>query len=345
MPTSDRVPVSILDLAPVSAGSDAAQALRDSTKLAQDAEAWGYHRWWMAEHHGSETFASSATSVLLAHIAAHTDHIRVGSGGVMLPNHAPLMVAEQYGTLATLYGDRVDLGLGRAPGTDPMTAAALRRGTGQLDSFARDVADLQEWLAPRPEDGSGPRIRALPGEGTNVPLWMLGSSLGGASVAAALGLPFVFASHFAPDQLGQALEYYRAHFDPSAPTAQIDRPYVMAGINVLTAPTRDEAEFLRTSAIAMGASIRSGRTGPLVPPSNDIVTGLDPRVIAVTDSMQAVRAVGTPDETADAVQRFVDTYDLDEVITTTYTWDPAMRARSYELFAQAWGLTGAASAA
>lgn len=335
-PERGRVPLSILDLAPVSQGSDAAQALRDSTALAQRAEELGYARFWMAEHHGSRTFASSATAVLLAHIAAHTDRIRVGAGGVMLPNHAPLMVAEYYGTLATLYGSRVDLGLGRAPGTDPMTAAALRRGTGQLDSFAADVADLAAWLGPR-EAAPDLRVRALPGEGTGVPLWMLGSSLGGASVAAALGLPFVFASHFAPEQLSAALAYYRAHFDASAPTAQVARPYVMAGINVLAAPTTSEAQRLRTTSLALGAQIRSGTAGPLLPPDDRILDGLDPRLLAAIEGSQTARAVGTPEEVVTQLEDFVAAHDLDEVITTTYTWDPALRVRSYELLAQAWG--------
>lgn len=331
-----RVPLSILDLAPVSQGSDAAQALRDSTELARLADDLGYARFWMAEHHGSRTFASSATAVLLAHVANATSRIRVGSGGVMLPNHAPLMVAEYYGTLATLYGPRIDLGLGRAPGTDPMTAAALRRSTGQLDSFAKDVTDLYDWFQPA-EQTPDLRVRALPGEGTRVPLWMLGSSLGGASVAAALGLPFSFASHFAPEQLTQALAYYREHFDADAPTAQVDRPYVMAGINVIAAPTTREAELLRTSSIAMTAQIRSGNPGPLLPPDEQVLDTLDPRIRQFADTFQAVRAVGTPAEVVAGIEAFVAEHDLDEVITTTYTWDPQLRRRSYELLAQEWG--------
>ncbi len=332
-----RVPLSILDLAPVSQGSDAVQALRDSTELARLAEDLGYSRFWMAEHHGSPTFASSATAVLLAHIASATSSIRVGSGGVMLPNHAPLMVAEYYGTLATLYGPRIDLGLGRAPGTDPITAAALRRSDGQLDSFASDVADLVEWFAPsdRPRHL---KVRALPGEGTQVPLWMLGSSLGGASVAAALGLPFSFASHFAPAQLADALAYYRAHFNADAPTAQVDRPYVMAGINVIAAPTTREAELLRTTAIAMTVQIRTGKPGPLLPPDERLLEELDPRIAQAVEQFQAVRAIGTPEQVVAGIEDFVAAHDLDEVITTTYTWDPQLRRRSYELLAEAWDI-------
>jgi luciferase family oxidoreductase group 1 len=233
-----------------------ADALRASTELAREVDRLGYHRFWVAEHHGSEAFMASATAVLLGHVAEHTQRIRLGSGGVMLPNHAPLMVAEYYGTLATLHGDRIDLGIGRAPGTDPMTAAALQRGSGQLDTFAQDVLDLVGYLG---EPRAGARVRALPGEGTRVPIWMLGSSTGGAQVAAALGLPFSFASHFAPQQMREALATYRERFRADAPTAQVDRPTVMAGINVVAAPTQAEAEHLFTTAQLMAARIRTGQ--------------------------------------------------------------------------------------
>ncbi len=341
-PASPRVPLSILDLMPVSEGSDAAQALRDSTLLAQSAERAGYARIWVAEHHGSDTFMASATAVLIAHLACHTSSIRLGSGGVMLPNHAPLMVAEYYGTLATLYGDRIDLGLGRAPGTDPITAAALRRGTGELDTFAQDVVDLVGYLgAPdSPLTADRPRrVRAIPGEGTKVPLWMLGSSLGGASVAAYLGLPFSFASHFAPEALEPALAYYREHFRADAPTAQVSAPYVMAGINVCCAPTDDEAALLATTARALAARIRTGRQAPLEPPNPERVKALPPEVAQVVEAHQAVRAFGSPDRVVAEMQAFVDRYDLDELIMATYIWDPELRRRSFDLVAQAWGLT------
>lgn len=341
-----RVPLSILDLAPVSAGSTAADALRDSTLLAQTADKAGYERFWMAEHHGSVTFASSATAVLLGHVAGHTESIRVGSGGVMLPNHAPLMVAEYYGTLATLYGDRIDLGLGRAPGTDPVTAAALSRGSGELRDFASDVAELSLLLGDRPSPGrDGLRVRALPGEGTKVPLWMLGSSLGGASVAAALGLPFSFASHFAPQAIDQAFEVYRTRFSTEASTAQIDKPYVMAGVNVICAPTTEEAEHLATTAQAMRTRIMTGRLAPLDPPGEGPAgpaqgLGGGPAFAPTGGGVDLSFSVaGTPDEAVAHLEKLVERYDLDELIVATYTWDPTLRRRSYELLADAWGLS------
>ncbi|GAB49941.1 LLM class flavin-dependent oxidoreductase [Mobilicoccus pelagius] len=343
MSSSRRVPLSVLDLAPVSAGSTAADALRESTELARTVEKAGYTRFWMAEHHGSVTFASSATAVLLGHVASHTESIRVGSGGVMLPNHAPLMVAEYYGTLATLYGDRIDLGLGRAPGTDPVTAAALQRTSAELRDFAQDVADLATLLGDRENPGrDGMRVRALPGEGTKVPLWMLGSSLGGASVAAALGLPFSFASHFAPDAIESALEVYRNRFTTEAYTAQIDAPYAMAGVNVVCAPTTEEARHLATTADALRTRIQTGRLAPLDPPGEDMLASLrgGPRLPRAerTDGRPSFSAVGTPEEVVAQLDDIVERYGVDELIVTTYTWDPALRRRSYELLGEAWGL-------
>lgn len=335
MSSSTRVPLSILDLSPASAGRTRRDALQDTTALAQAADRLGYERYWVAEHHGSETFMSSATALILGHLADHTERIRLGSGGVMLPNHAPLMVAEYYGTLATLYGDRFDLGLGRAPGTDPRTAAALRRGTGELDTFVQDVVELHGYLAD-PDPEAPARVRAIPGEGTKVPLWMLGSSLGGASVAAYLGLPFAFASHFAPQALSAAIAHYREHFDASAPTAQVDRPYVMAGVNVLVAPTQDEADLLATTAQQMAVRIRTGGRGPLDPPQAGYLHSLPPQVRAVVAEHQAVRAIGTPERVVTELEAIVAQHGLDEVITTTYTHDPAQRIRSYELLAEAW---------
>ncbi len=332
-----RVPLSILDLVPVSEGGDRATAMRETTALARRVDELGYARLWIAEHHNTEAFMASATSLLLGHLAEHTSRIRLGSGGVMLPNHAPLMVAEYYGTLATLYGDRFDLGLGRAPGTDPLTASALRRGTGELDTFARDVADLHAYLDDPPAAGRR-RVRALPGEGTKVPLWMLGSSLGGASVAALLGLPFVFASHFAPQAFGQAVAHYREHFRADAPTAQVDRPYVSAGVNVLVAPTTEEAELLATTGQQLAYRIHTGGIGPLDPPQAGFLDSIPDRLAEAIRGAQAVRAVGTPDQVVAQLEAIVAEHQLDEVITTTYTWDPAMRRRSYELLAQAWGL-------
>lgn len=334
-----RVPLSVLDLAPRSQGMTPQDALRESLLLAQEVDRLGYRRFWMAEHHGTETFLSSATSLLLGHIAEHTEHIRLGSGGVMLPNHSPLMVAEYYGTLATLHGDRFDLGLGRAPGTDPVTAAALARGTGSLDTFAQDVADLAAYLGdPRP----GAKVRALPGEGTHVPLWMLGSSTGGAQVAAALGLPFAFASHFAPDHLDTAIGLYRRHFTADAPTAQVSEPTVLAGINVVAAPTTAEARRLFTTAQLMAVRIRTGRPGPLDPPVDDLAAVLPDQLLQLARANPQVQAVGTPDEVVAHLDGFVAAHEIDELIVTTYTYDPVLRRRSYELLTQAWGARAAA---
>lgn len=340
--TQPRIPLSLLELAPVSSGSDRVAALHDATALAQAAERLGYARVWVAEHHGSDTFMASATAVILAHLANHTSSIRLGSGGVMLPNHAPLMVAEYYGTLATLYGDRIDLGLGRAPGTDPITAHALRRGTGELDSFAQDVTMLVALLAdPKDSPFAGRlQVRAIPGEGTRVPLWMLGSSLGGASVAAYLGLPFSFASHFAPAELVKALAYYREHFNADAPTAQVERPTVMAGVNVVVAPDDAEADLLATTARMLAQQIRSGGRGPLQPPDSARVKGIGGPVEPAlgADGLPVPRAIGSPERVVAQLEAFTATHRLDELIITTYVWDPALRRRSFELLAQAWGV-------
>ncbi|HEX6720705.1 MAG TPA: LLM class flavin-dependent oxidoreductase, partial [Burkholderiaceae bacterium] len=255
-------PLSILDLAPIVEGSDAASALRNSLDLAQHAERWGYQRFWLAEHHNMDGVASSATAVLIGHVAGGTQSIRVGSGGVMLPNHAPLVIAEQFGTLATLFPGRIDLGLGRAPGTDQLTARALRRhlNSNEEDDFARDVVELIAYLdAPQP----GQAVRAIPGIGTQVPVWILGSSLYGAQFAAYLGLPYAFASHFAPDLLEQALDVYRATFRPSA---RWPKPHAMVGVNVVCADTDDEAAFHFTSIQQRFLGMQRGRRGPLPRP-------------------------------------------------------------------------------
>lgn len=332
---SHRVPLSVLDLVPRSQGMSPTQAVEESVRLAQEVDRLGYHRLWMAEHHGSETFMSSATALLLGHMAHHTSRIRLGAGGVMLPNHSPLMVAEYYGTLATIHGDRFDLGLGRAPGTDPMTAAALSRSSGHLPDFAQEVAALQAYLGdPQP----GARVRALPGEGTHVPLWMLGSSTGGAQVAAALGLPFSFASHFAPDQLREALMVYRDRFRADAAVAQVDRPVTMAGVNVLVAPTQEEADHLFTTSQLMAIRIRSGQPAPLDPPVDNLAAVVPPDLLPLAHAHQAVRAVGTPDVVVERLEAFAAEHELDELIVTTYTYDPQLRRRSYQLLAEAWGL-------
>ena len=332
---ANRIPLSVLDLVPRSQGMTPTEAIEESVRLAQEADELGYARYWMAEHHGSETFMSSATSLLLGHMAHHTERIRLGAGGVMLPNHSPLMVAEYYGTLATIHGDRFDLGLGRAPGTDPMTAAALSRSSGHLPDFAAEVAALRGFLGMRQP---GSRVRALPGEGTRVPLWMLGSSTGGAQVAAALGLPFSFASHFAPDHLREALMVYRDRFNADAETAQVDRPTTMAGVNVLVAPTQEEADHLFTTAQLMAIRIRSGQPAPLDPPVESLAEVVPPELLPLAQAHQAARAVGTPEVVVGRLEEFAAAHELDELIVTTYAFDPELRRRSYRLLAEAWGL-------
>ncbi len=269
-PNTARVPLSVLDLAPIVEGGDAALAFRRSLDLAQHAERLGYRRFWLAEHHGMPGIASAATAVVIGHVAAGTSTIRVGAGGIMLPNHAPLIIAEQFGTLASLYPARIDLGLGRAPGSDQLTASALRRNPFAADTFPDDVIELMEYFQPV---RSGPGVRAIPGEGLDVPIWILGSSLFGAALAAELGLPYAFASHFAPAALMQALELYRARFKPSA---QLELPYVMLGVNVFAAETDDAGRRLFTSLQQAFVNLRRGRPGPLPPPDDEFLSRLTP---------------------------------------------------------------------
>lgn len=338
---SNRVPLSVLDLVPVSQGMSRQDAFVASADLAVAAEQYGYQRYWVAEHHGTDAFMASATSVILGHLAERTHRIRLGSGGVMLPNHAPLMVAEYYGTLATIYGDRFDLGLGRAPGTDPVTAAALRRNHGELDTFAEDVATLRSLFSdPKPQPPAAtaaarlPRVRAVPGEGTHVPLWMLGSSTGGAQVAAALGLPFSFASHFAPDELDRALTLYRNTFQPSEQQAE---PHTMAGVTVVVAETEQEALRQFTTSQLLRFRIRTGQSAPLDPPVDDLADVLpEQAVLYAGDATGPATMVGTPAQVVDKLEQFVTSNGLNEVIVTTYTHDPAVRQESYRLLAEAW---------
>jgi len=280
--------LSVLDLSPIVEGSDATQALRHTLDLARHAERWGYERYWLAEHHNMDGLACSATAVLVGHVAGGTERIRVGSGGIMLPNHAPLMVAEQFGTLGTLYPGRIDLGLGRAPGTDPLTMRALRRHMRQEeDAFVDDVVELQRYFSA-PE---GQAVRAIPGAGVDVPIWILGSSLYGAQVAAMLGLPYAFASHFAPAMLLQALQVYRQHFRPSA---QWRKPHVMVGVNVVLADSDEQARHLLTSLQLRFHGIRTGARGPLPRPVACIDDVLSPQAIAGVDEMLSVALVGSP---------------------------------------------------
>jgi luciferase family oxidoreductase group 1 len=324
-------PLSILDLSPITEGGSPAQSLRNSLDLARHAEAWGYHRYWVAEHHNMPGIASSATSVVLAHLAGGTRTIRVGSGGIMLPNHAPLVIAEQFGTLDALYPGRIDLGLGRAPGTDPRTAYALRRTLqGDVDDFPRDVLELQHYFeATAPSEP----VRAIPGMGQSVPIWILGSSLYGAQLAAILGLPYAFASHFAPAALLPALETYRREFKPSPALAE---PYAMAGFNVFVADTDEEARLLRTSARKATLSLRQGRPRPLPPPDPDFEASLGPHERAMLDEQGACSAVGTMETVRSQMQAFVERTAVDELMLASQVFDHQARLRSFELAMRAW---------
>ena len=326
------VPLSILDLAPIVEGSDAATALRNSLDLAQHAEAWGYKRFWLAEHHNMDGVASSATAVLIAHVAGGTKTIRVGSGGVMLPNHAPLVIAEQFGTLATLFPGRIDLGLGRAPGTDQLTARALRRhlDANDADDFPRDVVELIAYLdVPQ----AGQPVRAIPGMGTQVPVWILGSSLYGAQLAAYLGLPYAFASHFAPDLLEQALAVYR---DTYRPSAHWPEPHTMVGVNVIAADSDAEGARLLTSLQQRFLGMRRGVRGPLPKPveSMDGLWSMEER--AGVQRMLAATASGGPDKVRRELQAIIQRTGANELIVAGAIHDHAARLRSYEIVA---GLT------
>jgi luciferase family oxidoreductase group 1 len=319
------VPLSILDLAPIVEGSDASTALRNSLELAQCAERWGYNRFWLAEHHNMAGIASAATAVVIAEVAAVTQTIRVGAGGVMLPNHSPLVIAEQFGTLASLHPGRIDLGLGRAPGTDQLTMAALRRDHPGSDTFPQDVLELQGYLG---DAQPGQRVRAVPGEGTNVPLWILGSSLYGAQLAAALGLPYAFASHFAPPALLPALEVYRDRFQPSE---QLGQPYAMVACNVICAETDDEAQRLFTSPQQAFTNMIRGRRGRLPPPIDDIERFWTPPEREHASAMLARSFVGAPETVRAGLEAFVDETQADELIVAAAIHDHGARLRSYEL--------------
>ncbi len=323
------IPLSILDLAPITAGSDAAQSFRNTLDLAQHAERWGYRRYWLAEHHNMPGIASAATSVVLGYVAQGTSTIRVGAGGVMLPNHAPLVIAEQFGTLASLYPGRIDLGLGRAPGTDQLTARALRRNlASDVDAFPQDVLELLEYFG---EAQPGQRIHAVPGMGLKVPLWILGSSLYGAQLAAAMGLPFAFASHFAPAQLQQALRIYRDTFRPSQ---QLDKPYAMLGFSIFAADTDAEAELLATSMQQAIVNLRSGRPGQLPAPVAGYPDSLTPPEKAILADVLSCSAIGSPETVRQALHDFLARTAADELIITSGIFDHAARLRSYEIVAQ-----------
>jgi len=328
VPAIAGTPLAVLDLSPITAGSTAADALRRTVDLARHAEHLGYDRYWLAEHHGIPSVASAATAVVMAHVANATTRIVVGAGGIMLPNHAPLVVAEQFGTLESLFPGRIELGLGRAPGADMATAIALRRGTtADPEAFPRDLEELLSYFEP-PRPGQG--IVAVPGAGLSVPVWVLGSSLFGAGVAAHYGLPFAFASHFAPRALHEATALYRRQFRPSG---RLAAPRVMAGVNVVTAETGDEARYLFSSLQQVFIALRQGRPGPLPAPDGDFERRLAPQERALLDSMLSASFVGEPGTVARELESFVHTAGVDELIVATQVFDHGARVRSYELLA------------
>jgi len=325
------VPVSILDLVPVILGETPREALPKSLDLAQHAEKFGYKRYWVAEHHNMTAIASAATSVVIGYLAGGTSTIRVGSGGIMLPNHSPLVIAEQFGTLESLYPGRIDLGLGRAPGTDQRTLRALRRDYARADDFPEDVLELMLLLDdPKP----GQPVRAVPGAGTNVPIWILGSSLFGAELAAALGLPYAFASHFAPSDLFAALELYRKKFKPSK---QLDQPYAMAGVNVVAADTDDEARRLFTTVQQSFTNLVRGAGGKLQPPIDDIEDYWTAAEKHHASHMLKYSIAGSPETVRRELESFAELTRADELMIVTSIYDHHARVRSYEIVAEVVG--------
>ena len=324
------IPLSVLDLAPILQGQSVAQTFVNTLDLARHAERLNYKRFWVAEHHNIPSIASAATSVVIGYVAGGTKTIRVGAGGIMLPNHAPLVIAEQFGTLETLYPGRIDLGLGRAPGTDQSTARALRRDFSNADeTFPRDVMELQAYLAPATP---GQTLRAIPGAGTNVPIWLLGSSLFSAQLAAALGLPFAFASHFAPQLLLQALQIYRSTFVPSPTLAS---PYAMAGITIVAADTDEEARRLFTSHQQSFVNLRRGRPTPMPPPIDTMEGYWTPMEREMVESAMTYAVAGGPETVRRRLNAFVELTNVDEIIVMGQTYDHAARLRSFEIVAGA----------
>jgi luciferase family oxidoreductase group 1 len=322
------IPYSVLDLSPIVEDSSASDAFRNTLDLARHAESWGYNRYWLAEHHNMKGIASAATSVLIGHVAGGTSTIRVGAGGIMLPNHAPLVIAEQFGTLATLYPDRIDLGLGRALGTDMATARALRRTLDSGEGFPQDVLELIGYFQ---DEHPGQTVRAVPGAGTRVPVWILGSSLYGAQLAAHIGLPYAFASHFAPGALDQALGIYRETFRPSEHLA---KPYFMLALNVFAGASDAEGLYLKSSAQQSVANLRTGRPGPLPRPVENIAAHLDPAVMSMVDQALACSAHGAPDSVRRKIVQFLSRYEPDEVILNGQIHDHDARLRSFEIAAE-----------
>ena len=325
------IPFSVLDLSPICEGSDAAQSFRNTLDLAQHAERWGYQRYWLAEHHGMPGIASAATAVLIGHVAGGTRSIRVGAGGIMLPNHSPLVIAEQFGTLQALFPGRIDLGLGRAPGSDQTTARALRRNLmTDADEFPRDVVELMDLLSDEPRQ----RVRAVPGTGAKVPVWILGSSLFGAQLAAMLGLPYAFASHFAPAQMMEAIAIYRDTFKPSP---HLDKPYVMLGFNVFAADTDEEAQVRATSMQQAFVNLRSGRPAKLPPPRPGYIDQVGPAERALLEGVLSCATIGSPETVRRGLQAFIARTGADELMIACQMFDHAARLHSYEIAAHVRG--------
>lgn len=328
--TENRIPISVLELATVVEGGNAGEAIAGTVEVAQHAEKLGFHRIWMAEHHNMEHIASSATAVLIGHVASHTKSIRVGSGGVMLPNHSPLVVAEQFGTLESLYPGRIDLGLGRAPGTDQVTAMALRRGNLQTPyQFPADVKELQKYFSNTDPQA---KVRAFPGEGLDIPLWILGSSTDSAYLAAQMGLPYAFATHFAPKQFEIAIELYRSNFVPSA---QLDKPYVMACVNVVAADTDEEAEHLVTSLYRMFLGILTNTRSPLRPPGPLPSLFNTPEVQQALNSMVACTFTGSRETIREKLGSFIRQHHLDELMVTSHIYDLKAKLHSFSVLQEA----------
>jgi len=317
--------LSILDLSPIAEGSLPAQSFKNSLDLAQHAEALGYQRFWLAEHHGMPGIASAATAVLIAHVAGGTKTIRVGAGGIMLPNHSPLVIAEQFGTLESLFPGRIDLGLGRAPGSDQRTARALRRNlSSDADEFPRDVAELLDYFSDEPQSA----VRAVPGAGLHVPVWILGSSLYGAQLAAAMGLPYAFASHFAPQEMMQAIDIYRATFRPSV---HLNKPYVMLGFNIFAAETDAQAHYLASSAQQAFINLRSGRPAKIPPPVDNFMHQIGEAERFLLNQILACSAIGSPDTVAQQMQEFIAKTSADELMVASNIFDHQARLRSYAI--------------
>ena len=322
------IPLSVLDLSPITQGSDAGESFRNTLSLARHAEALGFKRYWLAEHHGMPGIASAATSVLLAYVGSGTRSIRIGAGGVMLPNHSPLVIAEQFGTLESLFPGRIDLGLGRAPGSDGLTARALRRNlASDSDEFPQDVMELMDYFSDQPRQP----VRAVPGTGLNVPMWILGSSLFGAQLAAAFGLPFAFASHFAPAQMMQAIEIYRARFEPSA---RLAKPYVMLGFNVFAADTDEQAHLLVSSQQQAFINLRSGRPAQLPPPKADFLSTIGPQEHALLASVRQSYAIGSAETVRQEMTAFIERTGADELMIAGQIYEHGARLRSYEITAE-----------